>query len=221
MIEAWEFFSQHPDLYLEWTLRHLWIVFVSCSIAMIIGVVVGIYISGKGRARLAEILLYLADIMMTIPSLALFGLLMLILSAMGLTVYGFLPAVIALIVYGQMPILRNTYIAIQQIAPALIEAGRGMGMTDRQILFRIELPIAVPLIMAGLRNAIIILIGIATIAAFIGAGGLGVPIFRGIRNLRSDYIISGAVCVSLLALIIDGLMHFAERRLTPKGLKKA
>ncbi len=221
MVEAWEFFIAHPALFLDWTLEHLWIVFVSCSIAMILGVMVGIYISGKGRGRLAEILLYLADIMMTVPSLALFGLLMLILGSMGLTVYGFLPAVIALIVYGQMPILRNTYIAIQQIDPALIEAGRGMGMTDRQILFRIELPIAVPLVMAGLRNAIIILIGIATIAAFIGAGGLGRPIFRGITNGRFDFIIDGAICVSLLAVIVDGLMHLAERRLTPKGLRKA
>ena len=219
--EAWEFATRHPDLLLEWSLRHLWIAFVASSIATVIGVTVGIYIAGKGRARLADTLLYLADMMMTVPSLALFGLLMLLLSTMNLTAIGFLPAVIALIVYGQMPIMRNTYVAIQQVDPALIEAGRGMGMTDRQVLFRVKLPLSVPLIMAGLRNAIVIIIGIATIAAFIGAGGLGVPIFRGIRNARMDLIIIGAVCVSLLALTVDGLMHLLERRLTARGLRKS
>lgn len=220
MIEAWEFVVKHPDLVQEWTLRHLWIVFVAGSIATTIGVVIGIVISGNRREHLADVLLYLADIMMTVPSLALFGLLMLLLGAMNLTVFGFLPAVIALIVYGQMPIMRNTYIAIKQVDPALIEAGRGMGMTDRQILFRVTLPLSVPLIMAGLRNAIVIIIGITAIAAFIGAGGLGVPIFRGITNGRMDLIIIGAVCVSLLALIVDGIMNLVERRLTRRMLRR-
>jgi len=220
MLEAWQFVIQRPELLLEWTLRHLWIAFVAAGIAAVLGVTLGVYITGKGRERLADIVLYLADMMMTVPSLALFGLLMLLLSSMNLSAIGFLPAVIALIIYGQLPILRNTYIAIQGVDPALIEAGRGMGMTERQILFKVKLPLAVPLIMAGLRNAIVLIIGIATIAAFVGAGGLGVPIFRGIRNARMDLIIVGGVGVSILALAIDGLMSLVERRLTPKGLKK-
>lgn len=220
MGEAWDFMVRHPDVVTDWTLRHLWISFVACSIAAVLGVIVGIYIAGKGRERLADSLLYLSDIMMTIPSLALFGLLMLLLGKMNLSAIGFLPAVVALIAYGQMPILRNTYIAIQQVDPATIEAAKGMGMTDRQILFRVNLPLAIPLIMAGLRNAIVIIIGITTIAAFIGAGGLGVPIWRGLRNARMDLILVGAVCVSLLALIIDNLMHVIEWRLTPTGIRK-
>lgn len=220
MLEAWQFVIQRPELLLEWTLRHLWIAFVAAGIAAVLGVALGVYITGKGRERLADIVLYLADMMMTVPSLALFGLLMLLLSSMNLSAIGFLPAVIALIIYGQLPILRNTYIAIQGVDPALIEAGRGMGMTERQILFKVKLPLAVPLIMAGLRNAVVLIIGIATIAAFVGAGGLGVPIFRGIRNARMDLIIVGGVGVSILALAIDGLMSLVERRLTPKGLKK-
>lgn len=220
MLEAWQFVIQRPELLLEWTLRHLWIAFVAAGIAAVLGVALGVYITGKGRERLADIVLYLADMMMTVPSLALFGLLMLLLSSMNLSAIGFLPAVIALIIYGQLPILRNTYIAIQGVDPALIEAGRGMGMTERQILFKVKLPLAVPLIMAGLRNAIVLIIGIATIAAFVGAGGLGVPIFRGIRNARMDLIIVGGVGVSILALAIDGLMSLVQRRLTPKGLKK-
>jgi len=220
MLEAWQFVIQRPELLLEWTLRHLWIAFVAAGIAAVLGVALGVYITGKGRERLADIVLYLADMMMTVPSLALFGLLMLLLSSMNLSAIGFLPAVIALIIYGQLPILRNTYIAIQGVDPALIEAGRGMGMTERQILFKVKLPLAVPLIMAGLRNAIVLIIGIATIAAFVGAGGLGVPIFRGIRNARMDLIIVGGVGVSILALAIDSLMSLVQRRLTPKGLRK-
>jgi len=219
MLEAWEFIARRPELLAEWVLAHLWIIFVAIIIAVFLGVFLGIYITGKGRGQIADTILYLAEIVMTIPSLALFGLLMLLLGGIGLKAIGFLPAVIALIVYGQLPILRNTYTAIRAVDPAMIEAGRGMGMTERQILFKIELPLASPVIMAGIRNSIVLVIGIATIAAVIGAGGLGVPIFRGIRNARMDLILIGGICVSILALIVDGLMAMVERRITPKGLK--
>ena len=219
MLEAWEFATRHPELLGKWTLEHLWIIFVSNGVAVVIAVALGIYITGKGREQIADVVLYLAGIIMTIPSLALFGLLMPLLAAMGFSSIGFLPAVIALILYGQLPILRNTYTAIREVDPAMIEAGRGMGMTPSQILLKVKLPLAVPVIMAGLRNAIVINIGIAAIAAIIGAGGLGAPIFRGIRNARMDLIIIGAVSVSILALAADGLLALVERWLTPKGLK--
>lgn len=217
--EAWEYVTRHPDKLAEWTVEHLWIVFVAGGIAVVLGVALGIYISGKRREGIADVVLYLAEIMMTVPSLALFGLLMVLLSKMELTSIGFLPAVIALVIYGQLPILRNTYVAIRGVDPALIEAGRAMGMTERQTLFKITLPLAVPVIMAGLRNSLVLLIGIAVIAAFIGAGGLGVPIFRGIRNNRMDLIIVGGVAAAILALAIDGLMGLVERKVTPKGLR--
>ncbi len=219
MIEAWEFVVRRPELLAEWAIAHLWLIFVAILAAVILGVILGIYVTGKGKEQIADTVLYLAEIVMTIPSLALFGLLMLLLGAMGLSTIGFLPAVIALIVYGQLPILRNTYTAIQAVDPAMIEAGRGMGMNERQILLKIKLPLAAPLIMAGLRNAIVLIIGIAAIAALIGAGGLGAPIFRGLRNARMDLIIIGGVSVAILALLIDGLMSLVERRITPKGLK--
>ena len=219
MLEAWEFATRRPELLAKWTLEHLWIIFVSNGIAVIIAIALGIYISGKGRERIADTVLYIASIIMTIPSLALFGLLMPLLAAMGFSSIGFLPAVIALILYGQLPILRNTYTAIREVDPAMIEAGRGMGMTPGQILLRIKLPLAVPVIMAGLRNAIVINIGIAAIAALIGAGGLGRAIFRGIRNARMDLIIVGAISVSILALAADGLLALVERWITPRGLK--
>jgi len=219
MLEAWEFVSRRPELLAEWVLAHLWIIFVAIIAAVVLGVVLGVYITGKGREHIADIVLYLAEIVMTVPSLALFGLLMLLLGSVGLKAIGFLPAVIALTVYGQLPILRNTYTAIQAVDPAMIEAGRGMGMNERQILFKIKLPLAVPVIMAGLRNAIVLIIGIAAIAAMIGAGGLGAPIFRGLRNARMDLILIGGISVSILALLIDGLMALVERRITPKGLR--
>ena len=219
MLEAWEFIVRRPELLAEWALAHLWIIFVAIFVAVVLGVALGVYITGKGREHMADTLLYLAEIVMTIPSLALFGLLMLLLGSMGLKAIGFLPAVIALIVYGQLPILRNTYTAIQSVDPAMVEAGMGMGMNERQILFKIKLPLAVPVIMAGLRNAIVLIIGIAAIAALIGAGGLGAPIFRGLRNARMDLIIIGGVSVSILALLVDGLMALVERRISPKGLR--
>ena len=220
MLEAWEFVTQRPELLAEWTLSHLWIVFVANGIAVVLGIALGLYITGKGREHMADAILYLAEITMTIPSLALFGLLMLLLSSIGLKAIGFLPAIIALVVYGQLPILRNTYTAIRQIDPPIIEAGKGMGMSERQLLLKLKLPLAVPVIMAGLRNAIVINIGIAAIAALIGAGGLGIPIFRGLRNARMDLIILGGASVSILALLIDALMSRLERWVTPKGLKR-
>ena len=219
-MEIWQYINGHWVTIGSWTLDHLWLILVSNSFAVFIGVTLGIFIAGKGREEIADTVLYLAGIMMTIPSLALFGLLMPLLSALDLPSLGFLPAVIALILYGQLPILRNTYTAIKEVDPAMIEAGRGMGMTSRQILFKIKLPLAVPVIMAGLRNAVVINIGIATIAVFIGARGLGVPIFRGLRTARTDIIVTGAVFVSILALLVDGLLSLAERKFTPEGLKK-
>jgi osmoprotectant transport system permease protein len=221
MIEAYKFVARHPELLGKWAVDHLIISLVAILIGVILGVTVGIYITGRGREHLADAVLYLAEIMMTVPSLALFGLLMLLLASMGLSAIGFLPAVITLIIYGQLPILRNTYIAIREVDPVLIEAARGMGMSRRQLLFKIKLPLALPVIMAGLRNAMVLIIGIATIAALIGAGGLGVPIFRGLRNARMDLIIIGGVSVSVLALAVDGLMTLLERWITPRGLKGA
>lgn len=221
MIRAWDYLMKNPDMVITWAVDHLMIIGVALSIALVIGVIIGVFISVPGREALADSVLYLAEIVMTIPSMALFGLLMLILGGLGLSAIGFLPAVIALIVYGQLPILRNTHVAIKSVDPHMIEAGRGMGMSNWQILFKVELPLALPVILAGLRNSIVLLIGIAAIAALIGAGGLGVPIFRGLRTARYDLIVIGGVTVSIFALIIDGFMTLLERWITPRGLKRS
>ena len=219
MIEAYQFVIRHPEIVVGWIVGHLWISLVAIVISTALGITLGIYIAGQGRERTADVILYVAEIMMTVPSLALFGLLMLLLSRIGLSAIGFLPAVITLIVYGQLPIVRNTYTAIRQVDPAMIEAGKGMGMSESQLLLKVRLPLAFPVIMAGLRNAMVLIIGIGTIAALIGAGGLGVPIFRGLRNARMDLIITGGVSVSVLALLVDGIMALAEHWMTPTGLK--
>lgn len=218
-MQALEYFFKHPDKILEWTLQHLYIILVANAAAVVIGVLIGIFISGKKRERLADTVLYLASIMMTIPSLALYGILMGILSALTLPSIGFLPVVIALTLYGLLPIVRNTYTAIREVDPAMIEAGRGMGMSEMQILTKVKLPLAVPVIMAGLRQAVVMNIGIAAIGSYIGAGGLGQPIFRGIANYRTDLILVGAISVSLLAIVIDLLMGRLEWLTTPKGVR--
>jgi len=220
MLGAWQYLINHPEKLAGWTLDHLQIILIACGIAVILGVPLGVYITGKGKEHIADAVLYLAEIMMTIPSLALFGLLMVLLSSLGLKSIGFLPAIIALIIYAQLPILRNTYTAIREVDPAMIEAGKGMGMSERQLLLKVKLPLAVPVIMAGLRNAIVLTIAIATIAALIGSGGLGVPIVRGLRNARMDLIIVGGVSVAILGLLTDTLLSRVERWVTPKGLNR-
>jgi len=220
-METWSYINSHWGKIGQLILQHLEMVGAGCGIGVAIGVSLGIFIAGEGRDTIADIVLYLAGIMMTIPSLALLGLLIPILSTMYLPALGLLPATIALVAYGLLPILRNTYTAIREVDPAMIEAGRGMGMNERQILFKVKLPLAIPVIMAGLRNAIILDIGIAAICVVIGAGGLGVPIFRGIRNFRFDLILTGAIFVSVLAILVDIFLGFVEKWITPEGLKKA
>jgi len=219
MLDAYRYVMQHPVMVAKWITDHLCISLIAIAIGTVLGITTGIFIAGRGREQTADVVLYFAEIMMTVPSLALFGLLMLLLSRMGLSAIGFLPAVITLVIYSQLPILRNTYTAIRQVDQTMIDAGMGMGMSESQLLLRIKLPLALPIIMAGLRNAMVLTIGIAAIAALIGAGGLGVPIFRGLRNARMDLIVIGGISVSILALLIDGLMALLGRWVTPKGLR--
>ena len=219
MIGAWEFVKRHPEVLTDWVFEHLVISLTAIAMGAILGCALGFFITGKGREGLAEGILYIAGIMMTVPSLALFGFAMLLLGHLGLNAIGFLPAVITLVVYGQLPILRNTYTAIREVDPAMMEAGKALGMSQRQLLFKVNVPLALPVIVAGLRNSMVLTIGIATIAALIGAGGLGVPIFRGLRNARMDLVIVGGFFVSVLALLADGFMAALERWITPRGLR--
>lgn len=181
------------------------------------GVPTGILITRSKRA--ADAVLRIAAIVITIPSVALFGLLIPLLAPFGHGI-GWVPAVIALTLYSQLPIIRNTYSAIMNIDPALREAARGMGLSTMQRLREVELPLAVPVILTGLRNASALTIGIGAIATYIGAGGLGSFISRGISQTDQRQLLTGALAVSLLAIGVDLMLVLVQRALTSPGLRE-
>ena len=200
---------------LRLTIEHLYLVSISVGVAILTGVPIGILIT-KDK-KLADAVLYAASVVITIPSVAMFGLMIPILSLVNRGI-GFWPAAIAIFLYSQLPIIRNTYTAINNIDPSLREAAKGMGMSDWQRLAKVEIPLAVPVIMAGVRMAVVMNIAVATIAVYIGAGGLGTIINEGITGTNSTKLIVGALAVSLLAIIADYLFLFIQKILTPKGL---
>jgi osmoprotectant transport system permease protein len=209
-------FSNWP-LIVSRTGEHIAIVGTAVGLAVFTGVPIGVAISQNKRAAAA--VLYVASIIMTIPSIALFGIMIPILSLIGQGI-GYLPAVIAVLLYSQLPIIRNTHAAITNLDPALREAARGMGLSRLQRLREVELPIAVPVIMAGVRVAVVINIGVTAIAAYIGAGGLGAFISRGISQTDPRQLVTGALAVSILAVAVDFALLGVQRLLTSPGLRQ-
>ncbi|QZP39574.1 ABC transporter permease [Halobaculum magnesiiphilum] len=185
------------------TLQHISIIVQAIAIAVPLGVVVGTLITYNDRA--ATVVLWLAGVMMTVPSIALFGLLI---PTFGI---GKPPVIVALVLYSQLPVIRNTYVGLDRIDPAAVEAGTGLGMTRVERLRRVKLPMALPVIMAGVRNAVVVLIGIAAIGAFIGAGGLGDLIFNGVSEPDIQELVVGTVVLSLLTLAVDYGFGLVER----------
>lgn len=215
-METITFISDNLLLIWDRTLEHLSVVCVAVGLAIATGVPIGIAITQN--RRIADTVLYFAGMIMTVPSIALFGIMIPILSLIGQGI-GWLPAVVAVFLYSQLPIIRNTYTAIDNVDPALREAARGMGMRPFQRLRDVEIPIAVPVILAGVRTAVVINIGITAIAAYIGAGGLGTFISRGISQSDPRQLITGAIAVSILAVIADYGLLWVQKRLTPRGLR--
>jgi len=214
-METITFILENFGTILGLTLEHVQIVAVAVGIAIITGVPIGIAITQNQRA--ADNVLYVAAIIITVPSIALFGIMIPILSLIGQGI-GYLPAVIAILLYSQLPIIRNTYTAIANVDPALREAARGIGMTPSQRLRQVEIPLAIPVIMAGVRTAVVMNIGVAAIAAYIGAGGLGQLISRGISQTDPRQLVAGALAVSVLAITADFFLLWLQKRLTPRGL---
>ena len=198
------------------TVEHLAMVTTALGVALATGVPLGIAITLDKTA--AAMVLYVAAVIITIPSVALFGLLIPLFAPFGHGI-GFVPAVTALILYSQLPIIRSTYTAVTNVDPALREAARGMGLTALQRLWEVELPLAFPVIMSGVRNAAALTIGIAAIATYIGAGGLGAFISRGIASTDVRQLITGAISISLLAMVFDLSLLSLQRRLTSPGLR--
>lgn len=211
LLSILSYFINNLRLIFKLTLEHIEVAMMAVIISTIIGVAIGIVITRI--KKLVTPVIGIAGVIYTIPSLALFGMLI---PFIGI---GVKPAVIALILYGQLVLIRNTYVGITQIDRAVIEAGKGMGMSSWQFLGMVELPVALPVIMAGIRTAAVMNIGTATIAAYIGAGGLGWLIFRGIASVYTEQIIAGAVPVILLAIGTDYFFILLERFLTPPGLR--
>lgn len=191
--------------------QHMFLTLAGLLAAMLLAIPLGVALT-RFR-RLAGPVFSVINVVQTVPSLALLGFLIPLLG-IGVT-----PAIVALFLYGLLPLVRNTYTGISQIDPSLVEACRGMGLTDMQILRKAELPLAVPIIMAGIRTSAVLLVGTATLAALIGAGGLGDPILRGVSSVNTNLILLGAMPAAVLAILLDRGLHFVERRLTSRGLR--
>jgi osmoprotectant transport system permease protein len=205
---TWSFFVEHRAEIFDTTIEHLTLVVIAMAFAILIGVPLGMFV--VHRPVLRRLSLGIASILQTIPSLALFGFLIPIPFIGGI---GRRTAIVALVLYALLPILRNTYVGLTGIDPAVLEAAEAMGMTNAQILWRVRFPLALAVILAGIRTATVITIGIATISAAIGAGGLGTFIFRGVAMVSDAVILAGAIPAALLAILADLLLGLLERRL--------
>ncbi|GAB3038547.1 ABC transporter permease/substrate-binding protein [Spirosoma pulveris] len=209
MTDFFAFVRDHADKLLEQTLTHIGLTFVSLLLALLIGVPLGILIARK--TRLANSVLGVAGVLQTVPSVALLGFLIPLLGI------GVGPALVALFLYALLPIIRNTYVGITEVSALTKEAARGVGMTDNQILTKVELPLALPVIFAGIRTATVINVGVATLAAYVAAGGLGEFIFSGIALSNVNMMLSGAIPAALLAIGFDfglaRLQHLSGKKL--------
>ena len=208
-MNVFQFIAKNHTEVLELTGEHLWLVGASITLAVLIGIPLGILITRS--PILKKPILGGANIIQTIPSLALFGFL---LPAPWIGARADRLAILALTLYALLPLISNTYTGIKGVDRAVVEAGRGMGMTDRQLLWQVELPLALGVIIAGIRVAAVISIGLATIAAAIGAGGLGEYIFRGLAMVNNQVILAGAIPAATLAILADVSLGWLEKRLT-------
>ncbi len=206
------YFIDNASLILDKTIEHLSLAGIAVILACSIGVPIGFLIANN--QKLAKNVMNVANIIQTIPSLALFAF------AMPLFGIGAKPAIFALFLYALLPIIKNTLLGIHNVDPSIIEAARGMGMSKYQIMFKVEVPMAISVIMGGVRIATVTGVGIATIAALIGAGGLGQLIYQGISMMNYEMILAGAISSAILALLADFFLGLLEKKLTSKGITK-
>jgi osmoprotectant transport system permease protein len=211
MLELITFMWQKKQLIMEATLQHIFLAIFAVLIGALIAVPLGIWLTRQ--KSLAKPIIAVTGILQTIPSLVLFGL------AMPLFGIGVQTGLIVLILYSILPILQNTYTGIQEVGYQYKEAAKGMGMSPAQVLFQIELPLALPVIVAGIRIATVYIISWATLAALIGAGGLGDLIFTGLQTYNYQLILSGALPACILAIATGWLIGAAQKAVTPKGLR--
>ncbi|MCX8095795.1 MAG: ABC transporter permease [Caldisericia bacterium] len=204
------------DKIISRTLEHISLVSISLFLSTILGSLLGIYISKN--ERLASIVLKIISTLFTIPSLSLFGILISLLSPFKVGI-GKVPATIALILYTLLPITRNTYTAIKNIDRGIVESAKGMGMKNKEVIFKVIFPLTLPYVMAGIRVGFVLGVGIGVVSFLIGAGGLGYFIFEGIERSNKNMILIGVFMISLLSIIFNYLLYYLEKVLTPKGLR--
>lgn len=206
--------NANSDELITRTLEHLSIVAQTAVIASIIGIVLGI-LCARYRRRFAPLVIGIASVILTLPSYALFG-------YFGVTLgYNDSAVILALTLYAMLPIIRNTYVGLTQVSPAVEEAARGMGMSERQILFRVRLPIALPVIMAGIRQATVLNVAIATIGAAIASGGLGTPIFHAIGRSELTLLLAATILVAAVGIAADFILGQVERGLRERYFARA
>ncbi len=210
MSEVFQYIGSHSPEIVEKTWEHISLSFIAVLLACVVAIPLAFLVVNHKRA--ADFVTHIANIIQTIPSLALFAF------SMPLFGIGYKPAVFALFLYALLPIIKNTLIGIRSTSPDVIKAATGMGMTKFQVMTKVEIPLAVPAIMGGVRIAAVTSIGLATIATLIGAGGLGAIIYRGISMNNKPMILTGALVSALLALIVDFLLGRLEKKLTSKGV---
>ncbi len=211
-LHTYQFFTQHPGTIWRHTLQQLYLVAIPLAAAILVAVPLTM-LATRVR-RLYGPVMGFANAMQTIPSLALLALMI----AIGLGI-GVLPAVLALFLYALMPIVRNTYVGIMGVDPGVKDAARGMGVTSWQLLWMVEMPLALHVIIAGIRSALVATIGFATLASLIGAGGLGSLIMEGMGLASNSIVLAGTIPAIVLAFLAEGLMSRVERVLTPRGLR--
>lgn len=212
MSEFFSFLSERHEQILSLVWEHCYISLIAVAAGFIISVPLGIILTRT--EKISQYVIGFVNILQTIPSLALFGFMIPLLGI------GAVPAVVALFLYSLLPMVRNTYTGIREVEPSLKEAARGMGMTNLQILFQVEIPLAVSIIMGGFRTATIYTISWATLASVVGGGGLGYLVFTGLGNSNDSMLLTGAISTALLAAIADLLTRKFQRLCTPKGLRK-
>lgn len=208
ILSVFRLMVERKTLIYETLLQHIGISLTAVLFITLVGIPLGILISR--HPKMATPIFYITGVLYTIPVLALFGFMIPILGI------GSRPTLFALFIYGLLPLVRNTYVGITGVDRSIIEAARGMGSTPSQLLWNIEFPLALPVIIAGLRTVVVMTISVATIAAFIGAGGLGVLIFRGITTYNTQLTVAGSILVAVLAVGADGILGFVEKKLLQK-----
>lgn len=200
-----ELFSSRKDFFLQLVIQHVSLCITAILIITVIGITTGILISKSKKA--AGIVIGVTNFLYTIPSIAMFGFFV------SFTGIGNTTAIIALVIYGLLPVIRNTYVGLKEVDEQIIEAAVGMGSTPWQLLWKVQFPLALPIIIAGIRNMVVMTIALAGVASFIGAGGLGVAIWRGITTNFDEMTIAGSLLVALLAIFSDALLGILEKRL--------